>query len=77
MKNYRVTLTRAYFVSIKAENEEDAKMFAEYYLGDCPDLSSEKNRVEQKFSIEDIEMVDNEATEIVEIFDENEPEIQN
>lgn len=64
MNNYKVALTRTYFVTIKAENIEKAKMFSEYYLGDCPDLSNEKNRIEKNFSIKRIEMVFNEANEI-------------
>ena len=67
MKNYQVTLARAYFVSIKAENEEDAKRFAELYLGDCPDLSSEKENVEKHFLITGIEMAYNEATDLIEL----------
>ncbi len=68
MKTYKVALTRTYSVSIKAENDEKAKRFSEFYLGDCPNLSNKKDRLEQKFSIEEIEMVYNEANEIVEEF---------
>lgn len=64
MKTYKVALTRTYLVSIKAETEEQAKRLSEFYLGDCPDYSNEKDRLENKFSIEDIEMVYNEAGEI-------------
>ena len=69
MKTYKVALTRTYFVSIKTEGEEQAKQFAEFYLGDSPDLSSEKDRLEKHFSIEDVKMVYNEAGEIVEVID--------
>jgi len=65
MKTYKVALTRVYFVSIKAETEEQAKMFSEFYLGHCPDLSNKKEQLENNFSIEDIEMVYNEADEIL------------
>ena len=51
-------------VTVKAESEDRAKQFSEYYLGDCPDLSDEKEQREKSFSIEDIEMVYNEADEI-------------
>ena len=67
MKTYKVALMRTYLVSIKAENEERAKKFSEYYLGDCTDLSNKKERVEKKFSIEEIESAYNEASEIVSI----------
>ena len=64
MKTFKIALTRTYLVKIKAENEDKAKQFSEYFLGDCPDLSDEKERLEKTFSIEDIEMVYNEAYEI-------------
>jgi len=64
MKTFKIALTRTYLVKIKAENEDRAKQFSEYFLGDCPDLSDEKERLEKTFSIEDIEMVYNEAYEI-------------
>jgi hypothetical protein len=69
MKTHKVALTRTYLVSIKAETEEKAKMFSEFYLGDCPDLSNKKEQLEKKFSVEDIEMVYNEAEEIVYVTD--------
>ena len=65
MNTYEVALTRTYLVSIKTENEEQAKRLSEFYLGDCPDSSNEKERLEKNFFIEDIEMVYNEANEIV------------
>ncbi len=69
MKIYKVALTRSYLVSIQAENEEQAKRFSEYYLGGCTDLSAKKDQIEKKFYIEDIEMVYNEANEIIAILD--------
>jgi len=69
MKTYKVALTRTYFVSIQAENERQAKRFSEFYLGDCPDLSKEKDQIEKNFSIKEIEMVYNEADEIVAVED--------
>ena len=70
MKTYKVSLTRTYLVSIKAENEDQAKIFSEYYLGDCPDSSNEKERLEKNFSIEEIEMVYNEADGVVDVVEE-------
>ena len=69
MKTYKVALTRSYFVSIQAENRDQAKIFSEYYLGDCPDLSTEEEQIKKHFSIKQIEMVYNESNEIVEITD--------
>jgi len=69
MKTYQVALTRSYLVSIKAKNEEDARMFSEFYLGDCEDISNEKERLEKGFCIEEIEMVYNDANEIISVID--------
>jgi len=64
MKTYKIALTRTYLISIKAESEDRALRFSEYYLGNCPDLSTGKNRKEKNFSIEDMEMVYNEAQQV-------------
>ncbi|MGD1151449.1 MAG: hypothetical protein ABR911_01040 [Syntrophales bacterium] len=65
MKTYKVALTRTYLVSIKAETKELAKIFSEFYLGDCADLSTKKEQLEKKFLIKNIELVYNEANEIM------------
>ena len=65
MKTYKVALTRTYLISIKTETEEQAKRFSEFYLGDCADLSDEREQIEKNFYIDDIQMVYNEADEIV------------
>jgi hypothetical protein len=69
MKTYKVALTRTYLVSIKAENEVQAKRLSEFYLGDCSDHSNKKDRLEKNFIIEDIEMVYNEAEEVIDVMD--------
>lgn len=69
MKTYKVALTRTYLVSIKAKSREQAKRFSEFYLGDCPDHSTKKDRMEHNFSIGEIEMVYNDAGEIVSVTD--------
>lgn len=66
MNTYKVALARTYVVTIKAEDEYNAKRFSEYFLGDCKDLSSQKDRKEKNFRIENIEMVYNESNEIIE-----------
>ncbi len=71
MKTYKVALTRRYLVSIEAENEEKAKELSEFYLGDCPDRSNEKERKIEKFIITDIEMIYNNADEIVDVIEED------
>jgi hypothetical protein len=65
MKTYKVGLTRTYLISIKAENEGRAERLSEFYLGDCTDQSTKKDRLENKFLVEDIELVYNEAKKII------------
>lgn len=66
MKNYQVSLHRYYIVNIKAKNEDEAKFLAEFFIGGEKDYSNEKERKQYKFKIEEIEMVMNDAFEVVE-----------
>lgn len=61
MKKHKVFLTRSYVVTIYAEDIDKAKIYSEFYLGDCPDLSKPSHRKDQKFKIKEIEMTFNEA----------------
>ncbi len=70
MKKYQVFLSRTYIVDIQAENEEEACLSAEYYLGHCEDLSSENDRKRDSFLIEKIKPAINEAFEVTEVTDE-------
>ena len=63
MKTFKVILTRAYAIEVKAKNEDEAKHFAEFYLGNPPDLATEKEKKESKFQFGEIEMLMNEAHE--------------
>lgn len=67
MKKYDVLLARSYIVTIFAEHEDQARRYAEFYLGDCPDLSKPKDQRDQKFKIKEIEITFNEAYESKEI----------
>lgn len=62
MKKFKINLSRSYIITIKAENGEEACRFSEYYLGNCVDLSTQEDRINQQFNIEEIEMTYNEAT---------------
>lgn len=64
MNTYKVALTRIYLVSVKANNVDQALRFSEYYLGNCPDLSSEEEQIKKNFTIDKIEMVYNEADNV-------------
>ena len=65
MKNYKVALHRDYIVNIKVKNEDEAKFLAEYVIGGEKDISTEKEKKQYKFLIEEIEMVTNDAFEII------------
>ncbi|MEO0116829.1 MAG: hypothetical protein ABIK97_04710 [candidate division WOR-3 bacterium] len=67
MKRFEVILTKSYVVKIKAENENEAKEYAELFTGDIQDISLEKDRKKFSFEIEDIECKVNEAFEAKEI----------
>ena len=77
MNTYKVALARAYIVTIKAECPDRAKVYSEFYLGHCSDLSTQEDRLEREFSIVDIEAVENDAIDIEETEIENEDEIEN
>jgi len=66
---YKVALTRIYLVTIKAQSEEHAKRIAEFYLGNCLDISSKDEQKTKKFFIQNIEMVYNESNESTKITD--------
>ena len=67
MKNYKVALHRDYIVNIKAKNEDEAKLLAEFFVGGEKDCSNEKEKKQYKFKIEEIEMVMNDAFEVEKI----------
>ncbi|MCZ7611960.1 MAG: hypothetical protein M5U17_17615 [Ignavibacterium sp.] len=70
MKTYKVALTRTYLVSIKTEKKRTSeKAFRNFILRDCPDRSSIQDRLKKKFIIEDIEMIYNEAEEVLDVED--------
>lgn len=66
MMTYKVALNRSYIVTINAENEDCAKRYSEFYLGNCPDMSTPEDRSEKIFEIDEIDLVVNDATEILE-----------
>lgn len=66
MKTYIVSLIRSYAVTIEAENEENACRYAEFFIGNCHDLSTYKDKQKNKFSITEIEPAFNEAVDVEE-----------
>lgn len=69
MKTYIVSLIRSYAVTIEAENEEKACRYAEFFIGDCYDLSTHEDKQNNKFSIIEIEPTINDAVDVEEYED--------
>jgi len=67
MKKYKVLLSRDYIVEIKAENENEAKEFAEFFVSFGSDSSSKIDHQKYDFEIERIGAVTNNAFEVEEI----------
>ncbi|TAK66085.1 MAG: hypothetical protein EPO24_01900 [Bacteroidetes bacterium] len=68
MPLFDVTLTRSYIVTVNAEDAETAKRGTEFYLGNPPDLSiDDAQAMNDKFTIERMEMAVNDAIEINEV----------
>ena len=70
MKTFQVSLAKTYTVSIVADDEEQAKRLVEFYTGDIQDISTERDRLAEKFSITEIECQTNDAVDCIEIEDE-------
>lgn len=66
MKTYKVLLHRDYIVHIDAKNEEEARYLTEFFIAGENDASTEKEREQHGFRINEIEMVANDAFEIEE-----------
>ena len=64
MKTYKVLLHRDYIVNIDADNEDDAKSLAEFFIAGEKDSSTEKEKERHSFKINEIEMVTNDAFEV-------------
>lgn len=70
MKTFQVSLAKTYTVSIVADDEEQAKRLVEFYTGDIQDISTEKERLAENFSIKEIECQTNDAIDCNETNDE-------
>jgi hypothetical protein len=66
MKAFKVVLTKSYIVTIKAEDEEKAKRYSEFFTGDIQDISSIQHRKKFNFEIEEIDCKMNEAFDVEE-----------
>ncbi|MDI6766248.1 MAG: hypothetical protein QME52_05435 [Bacteroidota bacterium] len=66
MPVYNVTLVRSYVVQVKARNKYTAKRAVEFFLNDPKDASEARDRKQRGFKIGEMEMVENDAIEVVE-----------
>ena len=67
MKSYKVSLARSYIVTIKAKDRQKACRYSEFYIGNCSDISTFKDKKEHRFSIEEIELSVNGAIDVEDI----------
>lgn len=67
MKTYKVLLHRDYIVHIDANNENEVKSLAEFFIAGEKDVSTEKEKEQYGFRINEVEMVTNDAFEIEEV----------
>ena len=64
MKTYKVSLHRDYIVNIDAKNKDEAMSLAEFFIAGEKDASTEKEREQHSFRINEIEMVTNDAFDV-------------
>ena len=57
MKTYIVSLIRSYAVTIEAENEENACRYAEFFIGNCHDLSIYKDKQKINFQLQKLSLL--------------------
>ena len=67
MMKYKISLARSYVVTIEAEDEEKARDYAEFFIGNCSDVSTFEDRQKHNFLIEEIEPAINDAMDVEEI----------
>jgi len=67
MKTYKVLLHRDYIVNIDAKSEDEAMSLAEFFIAGEKDSSTEKEKEQYNFRINEIEMVTNDAFEVEEL----------
>ncbi len=62
MPTYRIGLARTYLITIQAENPKTAKKLVETFISES-ETSTNADRQEHKFTIDKIELVENDAFE--------------
>jgi hypothetical protein len=66
-KLYEVLLTKSYKIQIKAESNEVALRMSELFTSDIIDISTEKEKLDNYFQIEEIKCLENNAFECNEL----------
>ncbi len=71
MKTFDVILTKSYIVRIRSDNENSAREFSQIFTSDIIDLSTDNDKKNYKFEIENIDCKINEIFETKEINENN------
>lgn len=64
MALYKVTIQRSFNVEIEADNQDKASQLVELFLG-YYDEANEQDRTQNNFSIQSIEMLENNVLEVI------------
>ena len=67
MKAYQVVLTKSFVVTVNAVTSKEAKRVCVFYTSNIQDISTDVDRQNEKFEIENIECTLNETFECNEI----------
>ncbi len=67
MKTFEIILTKSYVVRVTDENQTDASQLVEFFTSDVQDISTENDRKNHSFTIQDIDCKVNETMECNEI----------
>ncbi len=67
MKTFEIVLTKSYVVRVRAKNQTDASQLVELFTSDAQDISTENDRKNHNFTIQNIDCKVNEAMECKEI----------
>jgi hypothetical protein len=60
---YKVLLHRSYIVDVLAKSGDEAMQYAEFFIGNPTDISTESEKEKHNFKIRNIEMSYNDASE--------------
>lgn len=67
MKTFEVELTKTYKVTIRTDNEDNARVLSEFFTSDITNLSAKSDEEKYNFQIKEIECVMNESNQVIEL----------